>query len=570
MIQEGKEQGAVLARRLTNRFYLTIALLVLLFLVSGGLLLAFLGHSLDRQAAEKAERLAETALEQLKAADRSHVYDFAFWNDTVAFARGELDRHWADENIGLWLLETYGFAAAFTLGADDSLSYAAVAQEEGGSGAQGDGDLRPQALLGAGLDRLLASARAAPMDDPVAMAAFFRNDDGRVYLAVAAAITPEDPTAAELLPAPRPVLVYARRLDAPLLADLAERFLLPDLRLLEAGTGDSLREPSRRALMGPDGRPVAVVAWTPTRNGLAAPDDTAAPGAVAVLLLLLLAGLLIGTTRHAGQAIAGSFAALEHTNRELALRERAARQARDEAEQASRVKSVFLANVSHELRTPLNAILGFSDVMRHQLKGPIGNNAYRDYAEDIHASGEHLLRLIDNIIDLSRIEVGAWELNPAPTDLRDATEEVLRFLQPLAQQRGLEMTVDLSAAPGVILADRRAISQIVTNLVGNAIKFTDRGGRISVRWWQGDSGSALFGVADTGVGIATADLETIILPFERGRDPATRRREGSGLGLAIVKSLVDLHGGSLDIDSSPGEGTRVTVVLPGRAEAAVA
>ncbi|MEX2630454.1 MAG: ATP-binding protein [Tistlia sp.] len=569
-----------MARAIARRFHLATGCLVLLFLASGGLLLGYLGHSLDRQAAEQSAHLATTAVRQLEASDLSHVYDFAYWDDSVAFARGERDRFWADENLGPWSMATYGFTGAFVLGADDSLLYAAFARDRGSEG-EGEGEageieaLPPGPLLGEGLARLTEAARAAPMDDATPARAYFRQGD-EVFLAVAAAITSEYPSEAELQRGPRPVLLYVRRLDEALLADLAARYLLPDLRLMPTD-GVLPQEASgqdRLALEGPDGQPAALLAWAPPRPSADALARAALPGALALLLLLALVGAILMATRLAGRTIAGTVEALERSNAELLVGERLAREARDEAERANRVKTVFLANVGHELRTPLNAVLGFSDLIRRQVKGPIGDPAYRTYAEDIHAGGEHLLRLIDNILDLSRIEVGAWDLDPTPVDLRAATEEVLRFLAPLAEKRSIELAVELEDAPGSIVADRRALAQIVTNLVGNAIKFTDAGGRVRVRWIRGEArgepGTAVLQVLDSGVGISPGDLEAILLPFERGSDPVARRREGSGLGLAIVKSLVELHGGRLEIDSAPGEGTCVTVLLPAPREAVAA
>ncbi len=576
-MQAGDRQVGGAVRAVTRRFHLTIALLVLLFLCSGGLLLVHLDRSLDREAAEQASHLAQTALGQLAASDRSHVYDFAYWDDTVAFARGERGSAWADENVGFWSLETYGFDAAFVVGADDRPLYSAAAAAIGqgaegknaevdGANGQGAGDadrasgtLAPAALLGGRAAALIAAARAAPMDDPLPSSAFFRDGEA-VYLGVAAAVTPEYPLWAELRPQPRPVLIYARRLDVELLDELAARYLLPNLRLspaAEPAGGDRL------ALIGPDGTAVAALAWDPARPGVEALAEAAVPGALVLLLLLALVAAMIVATRLAARTIAQTVEALEDSHRELARRELAAREARDEAERANRIKTVFLANVSHELRTPLNAILGFSELLDRQVKGPLGHPAYRGYITDIRASGQHLLRLIENVIDLSRIEVGAWELDAAPMDPRQTTQEVLRFLQPLAKQRGIELAVELDRAPEAIVADSRALAQIVTNLVSNAIKFTDSGGRVRLAWRVSSAGEAVLQVEDDGIGIPAADMEAILQPFERGRDHSTRRREGSGLGLAIVKSLVELHGGRLSLDSRPGEGTSVTVVLPG-------
>jgi two-component system, cell cycle sensor histidine kinase PleC len=236
-------------------------------------------------------------------------------------------------------------------------------------------------------------------------------------------------------------------------------------------------------------------------------------------------------------------------------------QAKTEAELANQSKSMFLANVSHEFRTPLNAILGFSEMIQRQPFGPV-QDRYRSYAEDIHNSGRLLLNIIDNVLDLSKVEVGALALEEEEFHLRAAIKDCLRLLGHSADAVGHRMELAGNDPGPMIFADESKIKQIFINLLSNAVKFTDPGGEITVSLdLQGDGG-ALCVVADNGRGIPPAEIPRILHPFERMADDATRVREGSGLGLALAKSLVDLHGARLNIDSTPGVGTRVTVAFP--------
>jgi signal transduction histidine kinase len=259
--------------------------------------------------------------------------------------------------------------------------------------------------------------------------------------------------------------------------------------------------------------------------------------------------------------------------------------ARREAEAANRAKSDFLATMSHELRTPLNAILGFSEIQRDELFGPIGQPRYREYAAGIHESGRHLLALIDDVLDLSKIEAGKTELAPEWLPLADLMASVEAQMSGRAQARGIALSV--GDAPGLELhADRRAMRQILNNLLSNALKFTGAGGRVSVSVAladgpadgpakrspggagdrNGDGGAAVaIRVADTGCGIAAGDLSRLARPFERVSNAYIRSGEGgTGLGLALVRQLATLHGGRMEIESRVGEGTVVTVRLPGR------
>ncbi len=242
------------------------------------------------------------------------------------------------------------------------------------------------------------------------------------------------------------------------------------------------------------------------------------------------------------------------------LVEQALREAKHAAEAASRAKSQFLATMSHELRTPLNAILGFSELMLAGLAGPLAAR-YRDYAQAIHASGQHLLDLINDVLDMSKIEAGKYVLNIEPVDLAAVIRDCLRLVGGRADEAGISIGYHPVDPPPVIGADARALRQILLNLQSNAIKFTRRNGRIVIATRQlGDE--VEISVEDNGVGIPAAKLPAVTQPFEVADAGYDHPDQGTGLGLAITKSLVQLHGGSLDIRSELGVGTRVTVRLP--------
>ena len=249
---------------------------------------------------------------------------------------------------------------------------------------------------------------------------------------------------------------------------------------------------------------------------------------------------------------------------ELKDHEGALIRAQEEAVQANAAKSEFLANMSHELRTPLNAIIGFSEVMMNQLLGRIGTPRYLEYSKNIHDSGRHLLDLISDILDLSRVEAGKMELWRRPVNMRQATEACFQLVQPAAKEGGVDLVIrsDCFEQWPLLFADETKIKQILLNILSNAIKFTPRGGSVTVRSARTEDGAFVVSATDTGIGIAPDALPLVLEPFRR-LEPAHRRRyPGTGLGLPLAKALVELHGGNLSIDSTPDVGTTVTVTLP--------
>jgi signal transduction histidine kinase len=247
----------------------------------------------------------------------------------------------------------------------------------------------------------------------------------------------------------------------------------------------------------------------------------------------------------------------QQLNKELNLR----MQTELELKAASEAKTMFMGNMSHELRTPLNAILGFSDIMKEQTFGPLGEK-YADYAKDIHESGTHLLKLINELLDISRIETGHLTLTEEDFDLAISITACLNMLEAQAKERLLTLTSDIASTMPLLHGDQTRIMQILINITGNAIKFTPPGGVVSVKAFATPEGALQVSITDTGIGIAPADLERVFDAFAQVDNNLARAHEGAGLGLPLAKLLTERHDGTLDISSSPGQGTTVTIIFP--------
>ncbi|MCE8000465.1 MAG: PAS domain S-box protein [Rhodobiaceae bacterium] len=237
--------------------------------------------------------------------------------------------------------------------------------------------------------------------------------------------------------------------------------------------------------------------------------------------------------------------------------------ARQKAETANRTKSTFLANMSHELRTPLNAVIGFSEILKRKMYGPLGDEVYDEYANLIHESGTHLLDLINDILDMSKVEAGKMEIEPEFIDMVEIVETCMRFVEAKSEAKNQRMQLNLLTPDlgNSAYADVRATKQILINLLSNAVKFTGEGGSISVDLQSLPNGLEI-SVCDSGVGIDPADIPRLLRPFEQVADKSSQAEEGSGLGLALTKSLTELQGGAFRLESERGKGTNAIVTLP--------
>ena len=239
--------------------------------------------------------------------------------------------------------------------------------------------------------------------------------------------------------------------------------------------------------------------------------------------------------------------------------------AKEAAEGANRSKSNFLANMSHELRTPLNAVIGFSEIIKDVMLGEDSMDLYRGYAQDIHDSGRHLLDLINDILDMSKIEAGKLDLVEEPVDLLAAIDSSIRLVEERAQQGKVTIAVDIPDGLPLFLGDLRKVKQITINLLSNAVKFTPEGGEITATAFIGDDGDLHLKISDTGIGIASTDLEKVMEPFGQADVGLNRQFEGTGLGLTLTRALTELHGGRLEIVSNSdgaNSGTVVTATFP--------
>lgn len=278
-------------------------------------------------------------------------------------------------------------------------------------------------------------------------------------------------------------------------------------------------------------REVALAPWRASRNGT-----------------LALALLFIAT-------VIAAFLVIERQLRQLAT-------ARIAAEAADRAKSHFLAHMSHELRTPLNAVIGFAEIMGQEVFGPLGNRRYLQYIRDIHLSGEHLLSIIDNILDLAKVSAGNWAVDRRLVSPAEIAADARRLLEPEAESRRIAFAIDLAPDLPTFRTDRRMMSQILLNLTGNALKATPEGGSVRLSAWTKEQTQLVLQVADTGAGMSREEIKLALEPFGAAETVLTARTRETGLGLPLARAFAELLGGRLWIESAAGRGTVATVVLP--------
>jgi len=264
-------------------------------------------------------------------------------------------------------------------------------------------------------------------------------------------------------------------------------------------------------------------------------------------------------SKHSPVEMRSLAASFDHMVDELRHRDTGLRVAMNQAEAASRAKTEFLANMSHELRTPLNGILGFSEILKEQTFGPLGGPRYVEYAGDIHQSGRHLLEVINDVLDVSKIEAGQFKPEISDVQLDEIVESCLGMIENRAREGAIEVDCDCPGDLPPLRADGRMIKQIILNLLSNAVKFTPKGGKVTLSAVRAADGVFTLAISDTGIGIAPEHIDLVVQPFSQVDSSLQRHYEGTGLGLFLTKTMVELHGARLSIESRSGEGTTVSI-----------
>jgi signal transduction histidine kinase len=540
-----------------------LIVLVLMALGTAAVTVYLASVELDRTVARSSERVAVAALRSLERQVAVPAANHAHSDITMDLVMGRIDRARIDDTIGPLAFDAYHVDMILVVAADDSVRF-----REARDGFNAPASESPGTVIEV-LRPLLERARAAPVDKPTPVSGCVMIA-GRLFLIGAAAITPDVPEMADLKPHDRPVLVYLRELDETLLARIGEDYGLNGLHLGAASGPDGghgsnheghMANEAWLEIQSPAGQAIGALHWTVPSPTLALVESISMPLAALCLLLLALAGwVTAGILRNVDRMRAGAEELVE-VNARLVESEAQSRSAMQRAEHASRAKTGFLSNVSHELRTPLTAIIGFSQILKMRRRPGTEAGREDEYAEIIHDSSQHLLNLVNDILDLGKIESGGYELQESWLDLNREIEAVINLMSGDAKRRSVSVIWTPMTNLPALRADQRSVKQILTNLVSNALKFTAKGGEVTISVSERAGGLSL-DVADNGSGIAEEDIEMIWEPFTRARDPRVTNTEGSGLGLHLVKVMAEMHGCEVMLDSHVGEGTRIAIVFP--------
>jgi len=521
----------------------TACLLLAIIVAAFGAVLTLAASAVNAVEVRQEQALVEKMLERTTAKISSDLTTATVWDQAFRQFRPQGDRAWADAEIGTFFTFNRGVDVTYAVGADDKPFYAFTSTGYAPPAQLADFSAATAALLAAvrqenAAHRRALSSRTEPTDPSLAQTInSVMHWRGRVYFVGASTVIPEDAGTARR--ADRTcVLFTAVRVDKTLIKALREDLRLSDARLVAA------TDPAARVLLRDHaGRAIAGLTWTPARPGLQAMREAAL--IIAAVFVMLLASVAALTAR------------IRKIVRRLDRNEADLNAARDEAEAASRSKSLFLANMSHEIRTPLNGVLGMLQVAEREGLAP--QQAQRIAVA--RESGETLLVLLNDLLDLSKIEAGRLTLETRDFDLEQAITLTCRAFMALAEQKGLTLSLEFDPAlVGYWRGDEVRLRQILANLVSNAIKFTAVGG-VAVEACA-DDGQVRLSVTDTGVGLSRQSLETIFESFVQGDASTTRLYGGTGLGLAISQRLAQVMGGQLSVTSTLGKGSCFSLTAP--------
>lgn len=511
----------------TLSYQVTTYLLTAVFLTVVSLLgcMAWISHDLNLLAAQSSHTMVAGGFKAFRDKLGSTALDYAWWEEAYNHIHAK-DDDWVYNNMGLGIVETMIADVMLIVQPDGSMRYGWRI----GQGEAPDTTVLPQDVV----ETMAASLAEVPLD-PVTVKIINMSIDGNVQALAAARVTPSDTES--LKASDLPMLIMGYDLTPERLEAIGKTYLIDDLALSTAPGPDA----ESVAIEGPDGETIAYLTWTPQRPWNALLLRSVAPVLIALLILGIVAYV-------AHLRIRETAAELEQTMERVA--------------QASLAKSDFMANMSHELRTPLNAIIGFSDVLLQGAVNPKDNAKFKEYIEDINASGRHLLALINDVLDLSKIEAGAEELDERDVSIAEVARSILRILTQRAEEGGVELSFEAEEPLPQVRADQRKLQQAFLNLLSNAIKFTAPGGTVVFRISCDAETGIVFEVADTGIGIAPEDIPKALSKFGQIEGAMNRKFGGTGLGLPLTAAIAKLHGGRFDLRSEVGAGTTAAIILP--------
>jgi signal transduction histidine kinase len=530
-------------------WYMALYALVLAALALVNVLVVFDAGTQDHQALQNEKRTVLAILNARLAALSSNAADNAVWTEAYQHLVVRFDRDWMLANYNDSFYKSYQADRLLLVGPDGRILHFLFRGMAGSGGAI----LRDNPDLA----RLVAAARAHRPDASSGVSGFALID-GQLNLVGASRIAPNEFPVAAGSPAPGIVFVLTTIVDDAFLASIPPDYgvgglhVLPGLMPADTATPTSTHsalqdgiggfsEPAILEAGAPEGGPRAAIAWIPHRRGDAFMRVVLPPVLVLSLLIAVFGVIVI---RH-----------LQENTRQLT-------HAYIAAAAGSDAKSRFLAMMSHELRTPLNSVIGFAEIMRDELFGPLGSDKYREYIAHICASGTHLLAVINDVLDFSALTGGGLTLHESRFDLDATVASTVAILAPLADHGQVSLSADGGIKDLEFLGDRQRITQILLNLLSNAIKFTPEGGRVGVGTQIDETGSVSIVVRDTGIGLPADDIPKALELFGQIDSALARRYEGTGLGLPLARLLVELHGGTLEIVGTKGVGTTVTVRFP--------
>ena len=512
----------------------TVILAVSVILIGG--LITFSKRSQEQVAEESSLHLTKSVMEDIERRLKDQLLDYSYWDEAVENLVTNLSLAWADNNIGIYMFDRFGISASYVLDGNNIPIYG---MENGNQTNQ-----NPFNRFKGGLEDIVKRARETDPYKPPVPTSGYVTDGNDMHIVAASVLTrfPDNDLGKQKI-ATDSVLVYIRSLDKQLLSELSRNYLLNDLRTV---THEDNIATVALPLTADNGMPLGFLTWkidSPARNMM-------------TWLLPLTVGviLLFATTTYV------FFQRMQRTAETLYL-------AKEEAESASRQKSKFLSSMSHEFRTPLNAILGFSDLIRQQKFGPLGSDRYEMYAEFVHNSGEHMLTLVNDVLDMAAIEAGRHPIIKEAIDVQPVLQKCIQTIQPLADEKGIAPHLKFEPNLQNILVDKRSFVQIILNALSNAIKFTKHGGTITVSAELSDQ-SVTIKIIDTGIGIPEHIIPHVTKPFTQGHTNSNLAQDGTGLGLSIAKSLIEANDGKLSIESEVGKGTCLCIIFPvaGQAE----